>query len=423
MPSTPKLEARTIKCAAIATVGGESGLEVEAQGACGFEIAGRIFGGREATAPHVLKGTDAEGSRWEISSYAPEIRSDSMTGGTIFRLFPGMAKVTARRESSPVDDWIEIAFESFVRFPEASYSSRKNSYVAARDLGSYLGDDCEIFHSAIDGLRVAKVKRTADVDAFTQVERFVEAVSFLNGCQVYPLIAKANDGRRPVLWVFPRRSARNSRHRYPVADFVSQSGRKAAWQILASYYRFSILDRSKGKTRLSVCVSELHGAYNSMFVSGEALTALVAVEMLVDAFVKKSLVQRWPKSKVKKWNKWTKIQDIPQDVKKAFCEAAGYASKVGPVGLLRVLCKNDVLETEQVKAWREYRNGSAHGRARSIEEAIEALHCGINVFHAIALAITGYAGPFRVYLGDRVATQQAPGTTSCFYARRNPLKA
>jgi|GEM_PF-6368246 len=400
----PRLNANVgptaLGCAALVTIGNAEGLRVEAQGTGTPDVVRHTLSGgvTGVKTPYTLRGVDADGGQWRIRDARLRSSMTFVTGGASFSLTPFFTNISSNVFPGVPLNTIEIAVPSSAELPALRLDRRSGNQVPTDDgSGELTSEDLEIRHKVVGDMRVISMRCLEGIRPFDQAQRLLDALSFVNGFQVLPRFIRRIENGKGILSIFRRKSIYDDAQALPPFEMSSNIARVGAWNAIELYLRFCVPAANGKRPMISRCVSQLQGAYRSMFLSNKALAAAVAVEGLISKFVRRDLVPIWPKSKRARWLAWLDAADIPADVATRLKSSIGQTKSRSTTALLRALSDRGVVGNDLVTTWSQQRPRHAHGAHGTSEEELASFFCSVSIFNAVVLSIVGYVGDFRAY--------------------------
>jgi hypothetical protein len=405
-----------LPCSVLVTAGGDDGLRVEGQGASSMTLVGHTLGaGARNDHVYVLSGTDSDGARWRIRDNRMLINCRLQTNSASYWLHPNFTDVTSTVFPEGLRDSIEIAVPKSVQLPDYSvnHDTGERERVQNEQFGVLIHGDVQIRQRVVGEYRVITMRRFANMAPMTQAYRLLDAISFVNGYQIWPSLIRRLENGKAVLSIFRKRSDWDSDNRFPPLEFGSDRARLLTWNAIEAYFRFVAPVSKAKRPQLSMSVSQLQGAYRSLFLSNRALAAAVAVEGLISAFVMQGIVPVWTANKRARWSRWVDEAGLPEEVELTFKNAIGRRGSRSTSALLRALEARGVVTAEDSRTWREQRPRLAHA-LHDTNNDLASLTASVSIFHSIALSLIGFVGEFRGYgpQGSKLANSaQTPAET------------
>jgi len=405
LPSVGNSRASRLTCAALATVGGEYGLRIEVQSRATPAVVGAtLSGGGGARKPYVLRGRDADGGRWQIKD--GNLQSSSCrftTGGASFELAPVFTHVRSDHVAEHQTHLIEIAVAARACLPDFEIDVAASTRKKCEGKGSYADGEIDIRHRVVGDFRVISMRRLDGIRPYDQALRLIDALSFVNGFEVWPRLIRRIERDEAVLTIYRSRDDWDTQALSPF-DMKSFGGGAGAWAAVAAYCRFCSPAKARSRPVVSRCVSQLQGSYGSLFLSNKTLAAAIAVEGLVSRFVRKDIVKIWPNSKRSKWKQWVDAAALPLDVANRLKNAIGDTKRRTTGSLLRTLRDRTVIPANLVDVWTKQRPRHAHSVRGSDEAELESFFASVSLFQAIVLSLIDYKGDHRTFGSNGRAT-------------------
>jgi hypothetical protein len=403
-PSRDGLPGLSLPCSAAIEIDSRTGFVVRFQGRmdgsrASAHVVSAVIGAR-SSGPYRLRGKDSEGGVWFVQDTSLQISGNETTRVFSGSLAPNWLSVRSPYRSDGTPE-IELAFDSEIALPLLDYDVISGGFerrVGAPNAGRLQSDEIDLFHDVVGSYRWASIADVPVVPASRSIQNFLDAVAYINGRRVDPLLTRITSSKGRSLHIHRRKAV----SKQAIAPFAmnGEVGARRAWDVLLAYWKFVQSSNEMDRPKLSQVMAELHGVSSPTYVSSKALVAAVSLEGLVNHYIEGGPLRT--KEQVSSFQAIIRELDLPTDAKDQCLQALGFMTRANATGRLRKLADASVVDHHHVRIWKDHRPKLAHSVERNPLDDLNCYLSCVAMFHAIAMGLIG--------IEDRYESRDLRGT-------------
>jgi hypothetical protein len=152
-------------------------------------------------------------------------------------------------------------------------------------------------------------------------------------------------------------------------------------------------------------IAELHAAQAPAYISAKALIAAVAVEGLVNRYIRGQGARS--REEVAEFKDVVSKTELPDDVKQQCLNSIGYMTRANASGRLRALAAAGVVPEDVARSWIESRPKLAHGNSREGAEDVATFLASQTLCHATVLGLIAIEDEYEARSVGRIDLLQS----------------
>lgn len=396
LPPHGPLGGASISCSSVVRLDSKLGFDVDIQGPLLPASSARMLAAVlqvKAKGAYRLRGEDAEGSIWYMGDLRLQLQADEVAKVFRAKLFPNYVSVRSPKPSAQRNIETEVAIDLDVKLPAVDCNFESGAWNVREpetSAGRIQSKSLDIYHSVAGRYRVISVGGDACVTP-RSLRNLLDAIAFVNGRRVDTLLTRVTSKRGTSLHIHRRRQ----RDEYPIPPvrWEGESGMLRAWRVLHAFWCFVEMHHGRDRPKVSQVLAELHDSQSPAYVSAKALIAVVALEGLLNCYIRGSGARTG--AEIGQFKKIVSGAGLPNDVRDQCLSAIGYMARPNASGRLRALAAVGVVPNDLVGIWIRGRPKLAHGHSRHGTDDADTFLCAHTLCHATVLGLIGIVEPYE----------------------------